>query len=426
LLTLFFEFNFKSTNAMAKTKTKLKTVKKSTKKVSKEKPVKANTGKVLRFAHPFFTPVDPAHRTFVPGVGKRMTDYVATKLEPIPSPQRDPTMGLSEIVGNEGAAEIAQSGSITFHSTGDTGEPTGNSQQMVADAMSTDYNANKPSASPAFFLHLGDVNYFENNDKGYHAQFYEPYKKYPGKIIAIPGNHDGELFKYDHTSVGQKKTLEAFMANFCLPKPGIPPAAGTIYREMVSQPGVYWLLDTPFVHIIGLYSNIAEGPGYISCKLIGNKQKDWFTKTLAKIQKERVGGKRKGLIFAVHHPPFSNGGHESSTDMLNDIDDCCHKSGIMPDVVLAGHAHNYQRYTRFVQFNNQALEIPFVVCGCGGRVAQPVKEATGIRTGDHRYDKSYKGYGYLKIKAEERKMNISFIAVSDNDKRTFDEVSVGF
>jgi hypothetical protein len=29
------------------------------------------------------------------------------------------------------------------------------------------------------------------------------------------------------------------------------------------QPGVYWLLDAPFVRIIGLYSNCLENPGYL-------------------------------------------------------------------------------------------------------------------------------------------------------------------
>jgi hypothetical protein len=37
-----------------------------------------------------------------------------------------------------------------------------------------------------------------------------------------------------------------------------------IFRETMTQPGVYWLLQAPFVNIIGLYSNIAEGPGNLT------------------------------------------------------------------------------------------------------------------------------------------------------------------
>jgi hypothetical protein len=331
-----------------------------------KKPVQKTAAKnpavdVYRFAHPFYTPVPVNQRKTIPGAGNRMTAFIATKLQPIPAPLREPTMLLEEIIGKTGADEIGKYGSITFHATGDTGAPKTDAQQLVADAMSLDYDPAHPEKSPAFFLHLGDVDYFDNTDKGYHAQFYEPYKKYPGKIIAVPGNHDGEIFKYDGTSVGQKKTLEAFMKNFCQPKPAIPPAAGTIYRQMVSQPAVYWLLDTPFVQIIGLYSNVAEGPGYISGKLPGKKQKDWLTKTLVAIKKERDNGTRKGLIMAVHHPPFSNGGHDPSTDMLADIDDSCHKANLMPDALLAGHAHCYQRFTRKINFGSKNLEITFIV-----------------------------------------------------------------
>jgi hypothetical protein len=71
-------------------------------------------------------------------------------------------------------------------------------------------------------LHLGDVIYYDNTDKGYLEQFYVLYKRYPGKIIAIPGNHDSELFKFDGASTGPTKTLAAFMKNFCQPVPAVP------------------------------------------------------------------------------------------------------------------------------------------------------------------------------------------------------------
>jgi hypothetical protein len=300
---------------------------------------------------------------------------------------------------------------------------------MVADAMTSDYDISSPKTSPAFFFHLGDVDYYDNTDKGYHAQFYEPYKKYPGKILAIPGNHDGELFKWDKTSTGQKKTLEAFMENFCLDKTGVPPAAGTIYREMVSQPGVYFLLQCPFVDIIGLYSNMAENPGYITAPsekdpANTHAQTDWLTTTLTNINADRKKGTRKALIIAVHHPPFSIGAHSSSTEMLADIDACCKKAGIMPDAFLTAHSHNMQRYTRYITFNGKDMQIPFFVCGCGGRMIQPVVQATGARTGDHTYDKSVSAYGYLKVIVDTKTLNIQFIEVKSGEKQLFDNVTV--
>ena len=46
----------------------------------------------MQFADPFFTNIPPAKRPTNSGVGKRMTGHIATNLEPIPAPQRDPAM----------------------------------------------------------------------------------------------------------------------------------------------------------------------------------------------------------------------------------------------------------------------------------------------------------------------------------------------
>ena len=355
-----------------------------------------------------------------------MSAFAATKLEPIPDPLRDPTITLAEIIGQSGASAIDASKSITFHAVGDTGTLGNAVQQFVSDAMSNDYDAAHPESSPAFFLHLGDVIYYDNTDKGYQEQFYVPYKKYPGKIIAIPGNHDGELFKFDGTSTGQTKTLAAFMKNFCQPVAAVPSGAGTIYRQMASQPGVYWMLDAPYLNVIGLYSNVGESLGFISGAKVGQKQKDWLIKTLKAIKAERTQGARKALIIAVHHPPFSAGGHGPSTAMLKDIDDACNQGGIMPDAVLAAHAHNYQRYTRFVSFGGHELQIPYIVAGSGGRTSQAIKAADGTRAGDEAFESSLFGYGFLTLIATKNELTIHFTQVDKNTGASapYDHVAV--
>lgn len=393
---------------------------------------KSRTAKtpVHRFAHPFFTTLPVAERRTVPGVGKRMTDHIEETLLPIPDPIRNPpTILLDEIIGQESAAAIAASGSMTFHATGDTGHTGGGSEDMeeyVADAMTTDFDIAHPEASPAFFLHLGDVNYYDNTDAGYHEQFYVPYKNYPGKIVAIPGNHDGELFKWNGKSTGQTKTLEAFQRNFVQPAPSVPPAAGSIYRQMVSQPGVYWLLTTPLADIVGLYSNVAENPGYLSAPSIGTKQTDWLGRTLSGIASARQRGIRKALFLAVHHPPFSGGSHSSSSAMLAEIDGICTANGIMPDVVLAAHSHDYQAYTRYVTFQGKDRQIPYLVAGGGGRGLSPsVPKATGVKKGDHSLDKSLKGYGYLKVMVTNATVMLTFNQVTSGGKmQQFDQLMV--
>ena len=64
-------------------------------------------------------------RTAVPGAGKRIGDYVQTKLLPVPSPQRDQPMTLDDLIGPDGTKQIQTAGSITFHTVGDTGHENG-------------------------------------------------------------------------------------------------------------------------------------------------------------------------------------------------------------------------------------------------------------------------------------------------------------
>ncbi len=351
----------------------------------------------LRFAHPFFTTTPLDKRKAVPGVGKRLLDVIQGNLHAIPAPRvSPPNWTLADVIGAQASQDFLASGAISFHSVGDTGKGMDSAQGDVAEAMATDYDISKPhTASPAFFFHLGDVIYGPGKDNAYRTEFYEPYVHYPGKIIAIPGNHDGETFpKTD------PKSLEAFWANFCATTPAVPAIAGTIFRETMNQPGAYWWLDAPFVDIVGLYSNSAENPGFISGKIPGQAQKTWLIQTLKTIAKQRVSGPRKALILATHHPPFTAGGHSPSTQMLADIDDTCNQGQLMPDMYLAGHAHSYQRYTRELTFHAKALQIPYIVAGTGGINDQAIAAATGAKTGDHIFVKSLQGYGYLLIQVQ--------------------------
>lgn len=346
----------------------------------------------LRFAHPFFTTTPPEARAPVPGVGKQLLTHIQGKLLPIPPVKRTPTMTLADVIGAQGETDVANSGAISFHAVGDTGRSANSPQGAVAEAMATDFNIGAPASSPAFFFHLGDVIYGPNKDVNYRPEFYEPYVHYPGKIIAIPGNHDGEIFpRTDPT------TCKAFQANFCAPSQTVPPIAGTIFRQTMNQPAVYWLLDAPYVQIVGLYSNAAENPGFISGAIPGQAQKTWLLATLKTLAQQRKNGPRKALVLATHHPPFSSGGHSGSTQMLADIDGVCQQAGIMPDLFLSGHAHSYQRYTR-QPASHAGLQVPYIVAGTGGINDQVIIPATGQVNGDHTFVSSLQGYGYLLVR----------------------------
>ena len=194
----------------------------------------------------------------------------------------------------------------------------------------------------------------------------------------------------------------------------------------MNQPSVYWLLDAPFLQIVAMYSNAAENPGFISSAIPGQAQKTWLNKTLQSISAQRKAGKRKALVFATHHPPYTAGGHSPSTEMLADIDSVCQQTGVMPDMFLSGHAHSYQRYTRQLSVNGRPLQIPYIVAGTGGINDQAVPQAAGQTTGDHTFVKSMKGYGYLLVEVSNSQITTTMYAVDQTTKAktTFDKVTV--
>lgn len=307
-------------------------------------------------------------------------------------------MSLADIIGQDGTDVIQKAGQILIHIAGDTGVPETDHetrQVMVAEAMTKDFVVNQPEKSPAFFLHLGDVIYGSATD-AFLSEFYRPYMHYPGKIVAIPGNHDGE------SSV----KMTAFQKYFCATSATVPAIAGSIFRQTMTQPGVYWFMDAPFVQIIGLYSNSAENPGFISGAKPGPQQKNWLIKTLKNIKAARDKGTRKALLIVTHHPPYSSGGHSGSTQMLADIDDAC-KGLVMPDAFLSGHAHSIQRYTRKVPFNGKNLTIPYIVSGCGGHGKQGVAKVTKAPGSNPTYDFGYVGWGYTMATVSSKMATVS-------------------
>ena len=374
----------------------------------------------LRYAHPFFTTTPAPERAVSPRTNTRsMADFASRMLGPIPAPARDPTMDLKDIIGQQGATDIQHSGMIKFHVIGDSGRLGGDStpQQQVADAMTTDYEPSAPKGhDPALLVHLGDVIYGHDKAKLYRDEFYRPYMKYPGKIVAIPGNHDGETFQGT-----DPVSLREFRNNFCAPKAVVPPIAADvrIFRETMTQPGVYWMLTTPFANIIGLYSNIAEGPGNLFGAKGDDQQVKWLTRTLKSLK-----GVKRALVIATHHPPYSAGGHSPSKEMLAQIDAICNDAGVVPHAMLAGHAHNYQRYTRTATLAGGQKHICYIVAGCGGHAASAVHAASGQHMGETVFEKSMKGYGYLLMSATASQLTIQMIETTNGVKKPFDSVTI--
>jgi hypothetical protein len=163
----------------------------------------------------------------------------------------------------------------------------------------------------------------------------------------------------------------------------------------MTQPGVYFSLEAPFVSIIALYTNVLEGPGVISSQgghyPIGDEQLQFLTDQL-----ERVGqlsdykhGKRAAIVV-YHHPPASvDGNHGGALGLAEDIRTACADARVWPHAVLSGHAHLYQRFTR----SSEGNETPHVVAGSGGYAATAPREkaqASGVQpeSPDHNFSLS--------------------------------------
>ena len=286
--------------------------------------------------------------------------------EAIPPPWKTPpVMSLSDVIGASAVQQILSAGKIVFHSAGDTGgikEPS--HQFAVADAMSADIGTEKyADGRPAFLYHLGDVIYYFGQERYYYDQFYDPYRDYAGPIFAIPGNHDGVLFKSEPVPF----SLAGFYENFCSKAPTNDPSAKGFARTTMTQPGVYFTLNAPFLKIIGLYSNTGETTGIISDATTGTAQLQFLQSQLAAAaaQRAKKGSAPFALVIAVHHPPFTvSKSHSPSPAMLAQIDAACVAAKIWPDIVISGHAHLYERYTRVMKADGR--QIPYVVAGNGG------------------------------------------------------------
>lgn len=363
---------------------------------------------------------------------------------------------------------ITKNGQIVFHVLGDSGVTTAGkryrNELQVTDQVAEDANTSDAVNRPAFAYHLGDVVYDFGEPEYYYDQFYDPFRNYPAPVFAIPGNHDS--FVVPGTPEA-KRPLAVFMRNFCAEQPQITQDARSLHRTAMTQPGVYFSLDAPFVRIIGLFSNALEDPGVISSHTGGQHPTDtpWpdvpdhqiaFLRTqLKKIKKDDYQG---AVILAVHHPPFAyfppqagsggGGNHGCSLAMLREIDSICKDVGVYPHAFLSGHAHNYQRYTRKVRWDGKSFDVPFLICGDSGHNvltvtqskgggpgkepgfnckvdyldANPVVDARGLtleKYNDH-------DYGYLRVTANPKHVSIGFhqVGATNLQQSRFDMVTI--
>jgi predicted phosphodiesterase len=245
------------------------------------------------------------------------------------------------------------SSKMVFHMVGDTGGVRGaHFLEIVVGQMIRQFQEmHAAEDKPQFLFHLGDVVYSYGEADHYYPQFFAPYRDYPAPVFAIAGNHDSDV----NPTIAPYKSLDAFMTVFCDVESRSLLLSGDVSRKSITQPNVYWVLETPLANIIGLYGNVPK------FGMIMQEQRDWF---ISELKKARVQGQGKALIVCVHHAPYSADiNHGSSAFMIEFLEKAFTETGVFPDIVFSGHVHNYQRFNR--HYANGTV-VPFIVAGAGG------------------------------------------------------------
>jgi hypothetical protein len=194
--------------------------------------------------------------------------------------------------------------------------------------------------------------YFGGDEGGWDTQVYEPYAHLSVPLVGIPGNHDDQ-YGGDPPFDPARGPLDAWMANMCTPKPEVPPADPQFEygRHTQTEPWCDWTLTLEALTIIGLYSNVPSG-GHLD-----ETQISW----LAAEVKDAPAG--RPLIVALHHPPYSVDAHHGGSQKMGDaLDSAFNAAQRWPELVLAGHVHDFQSFTREVS----GQTVRYIVIGNSG------------------------------------------------------------
>ena len=248
----------------------------------------------------------------------------------------------------------------------------------------------------AFVLVLGDVVYFNGEEAEYGHQFYEPYAKLARPIIAVPGNHDGDPLPGD-------TSLAGFMANFCDGAPHVPAADPQLEfgRHTQTLPYCEWTLELEALTIIAVYSNVPSG---------GNLEQEQLDRLTQELTAADPG---KPVIVALHHPPYSiDAHHGGSVHMGQALDQAFTASGRTADMVMSGHVHDYQRFSR----TSGGRQAPYIVSGNGGyhnlhQLAPGAAHGQELATGVTFEFGDASRYGFLKLAVSGHTISGEYVGV---------------
>ena len=234
-----------------------------------------------------------------------------------------------------------------------------NRLESVGDAIAADEMAFD------FILHAGDIveSPASPNWDHWFAAFDEMLLGSP--FIPVLGNHE--------------KNHRSYYDNFVL-----PPGAGKHDER-------WWALHWGDVVVVGLDSNVRQ-----AAKII--EQQEWATLHLS--------GSERHKFVMFHHPVFSSDAFHGSGYSLDVIfHPIFVDTGV--DVVINGHAHNYERVQRD--------GVMYLVVGGGGAVPRPL--ADSLVEGSII---AIEGYNfYLRVQATRNGINVETVSVAQAGEESF-------
>ncbi len=216
-------------------------------------------------------------------------------------------------------ADTKSTASVRIWAMGDTGV-TGENQQNVKKSALQWMRENTPndmSPKANLWMLLGDIAYRSGTQKQYQKALFDAYSDVIKNTAILPvyGNHDDRRWSYFDI--------------FTLPEKGET-------GGLASSTEHYFSIDYANVHVLILDSQDS------SLEPDGDMAK-WIKDDLAKT-------KAQWIIAAFHHPPYTDGSHDSDNrsdsngkmaDLRENILPILEANGV--DIVLAGHSHGYER-----------------------------------------------------------------------------------
>lgn len=255
--------------------------------------------------------------------------------------------------------------SVTIGVIGDSGVGSEAQYRVAAQLAAID---------PGLVLHTGDVVYQRGALCHYGPKFFDPYEPLLPAVPFVPvlGNHDLKA-----------EDGQPWFDTFVLPANN--PAGSEAYGSFDWGPVHVVLLDSELYHD-GNGDDVAAQRTWLALDLEAN-QLPW-------------------TIVVVHRPPWSSTDDKQDVAMRDDLAPLFEEGGV--DLVLSGHAHNYER-------SGPVDGIWYVVTGGGGAGLYDVAGGPGTVA-------SAKRHHLLRIDADAT--HLSLVAIAD-DGTELDRLELG-